>query len=366
MTVLPKSEIAAIKIDKDSDIIPMTVGLYRFFLASGAAGQDAQALYLHLIFTARLQETQQVRANNVYLGNGLGWGQAKVRSAKSFLVKAGLISYVRGRGEDGRVGEVYIRLRFLQSHLIRSDVTEQDASGEDYKDDLTQDLFSEVQTEESSGADHESTTESKTDLVETTESVYHPVADQTHGFKRQMLKVNNEMLETKKGKEEPPAHSEPHMEIAKAWYSRYQKETCITIAPRVDDYKAAADLYQALGGNLSDLDIAIDVYFSRFREFWFAVAKSTSRLPDDKKRPEWSFKAFCSHYHEIIAAVKLERPTAPADSAFEQEKTHAAPEKCPHCGAQIRRSISMARCRGCGTEWERKESGLWAEIESVA
>jgi hypothetical protein len=72
-----------------------------------------EGMYEHLIFTARLQATQQVRANNSYLAKGLGWGQAKVKQAKSWLHNAGLIEYVRARKDNGLLGEVYIRLSYL-------------------------------------------------------------------------------------------------------------------------------------------------------------------------------------------------------------------------------------------------------------
>jgi hypothetical protein len=204
VTVVPKSDISAIRIDKDGDIIPITVGLYRLFLASGADGREAMDLYIHLIFTARLQETQQVRANNVYLARGLSWGLNKVKLAKAWLADAGLIEYVRPRRADGLLGEVYIRLRFLPradtlTARISAPESEIQAVTEDYRDDLTPDLF-----EEQSGAakpEPNPSTGSISIPVVTTGSIYHPVVNQTSGSERQMLNIKNEMLEVRKEKE---------------------------------------------------------------------------------------------------------------------------------------------------------------------
>lgn len=329
MTVISKSEVSAIKLDKDQDIIPITVGLYRLFMASGAAGREAMDLYIHLIFTARLQETQQVRANNVYLARGLEWGQAKVKAAKAWLSEAGLIEYVRTRSDDGQLGEVYIRLRFFPraEKAVATDSAEP-AEPETYQDDLTLDLFEGQDEQEPAGSEFDplGTTGSETDPLGTTGSVYHPVVDHTHGSRRQMLKIKKEMLKERKEKESPPADDQstkgggPHFAIAQSWFARYQRETAIMISPREDDYKAALGLFRALGGDLSRLDEAIDTYFGRYRQFWFAVTRATAKLQDDQKRPEWSFRTFCARYPEILAAA----PSAYQDESSVANLRHAA------------------------------------------
>jgi hypothetical protein len=58
--------VSDVILDKDSDLIFLTVGMYKLFL-SRANGGDARDLYLHLMFTARMQETNQVWANKEYL-----------------------------------------------------------------------------------------------------------------------------------------------------------------------------------------------------------------------------------------------------------------------------------------------------------
>ena len=115
-------DIENISIEKDGDIIFCTVGMYKLFLANDAL--DAFLMYMHLMFTARLQETNQVWANQEYLQKGLGWGRDRVKKAKSMLSKLGLIEYVQHHhddaGTDGRVAPRYSReCRFL--HLFHVD-----------------------------------------------------------------------------------------------------------------------------------------------------------------------------------------------------------------------------------------------------
>lgn len=101
-----------IKTDVDGDSLHITVGLYKFFLANDAL--DALKVYIHLMFTARLQATNQVWAKDSYLRKGCGIGQAKIKAAKKFLAERGLITYVREKPKEGKptMGEVYIRLNF--------------------------------------------------------------------------------------------------------------------------------------------------------------------------------------------------------------------------------------------------------------
>jgi hypothetical protein len=98
-----------IRIDLDGDILFLTISKYKMFLAS-PRGIEAMSLYLHLMFTARLQSTNSVKAKDIYLKNGLGWGDAKLKRAKSFLKKKKLIEYVQRRNGDGTLGEQYINV----------------------------------------------------------------------------------------------------------------------------------------------------------------------------------------------------------------------------------------------------------------
>jgi hypothetical protein len=370
-----RSEIASIRLDKDQDFILISVGLYRLFLSAGPAGREAKDLYEHLIFTARLQETQQVKANNVYLGRGLCWGQAKVKAAKAWLYNAGLIDYVQTRNEGGQLGEVYIKLSFLPrsetvAERMKSAEDPIPADIEEFRDDLTPDLFSDTE---------ETTAGSDIDPAVTGGSIYRPAVNRTPGSERQMLKVNNEMLEVKKGKEEEPANSdtstpetvEPE-NIANAWFARYASETKIKISPRPDDYRSAAVLFSALSGDLCGLPDALDAYFRRFRDLglWFAARKDSRRGSASEWIPEWSFRSFLAHYPEILAAAGASQAVPVASSV------NSGPCVCPVCGGSI--LGTMGSCGACGfdsdslndsvkiedhREWyERKKRGQVEEV----
>ena len=103
----------------DEDFIVVTVGLYKFFMAHGKDGLDAKQLYDHLVFTSRVQGSKSVKANLQYIKNGLGWGNAKIKKAKAFLSAAGLIEYVKTKGEAGLFDgqNILIRTRWDEESL---------------------------------------------------------------------------------------------------------------------------------------------------------------------------------------------------------------------------------------------------------
>lgn len=104
-------DVENIGIEQEGDIIFTTVGKYKLFLKHGAKGQDAYMLYSHLMFTARLQKTNCIKANNQYLMNGLGWGKTKLRAAKELLVELQIIVYKQEHNPDGTFGKQYIEVK---------------------------------------------------------------------------------------------------------------------------------------------------------------------------------------------------------------------------------------------------------------
>lgn len=97
-----------IRIEQNEDIIFTTVGKYKMFLSAGGDGMDAYLLYSHLMFTARLQHTNSVKADDIYLKNGLQWGSVKLKKIKALLHKMNLIEYKQVRKGDGKLAEKYI------------------------------------------------------------------------------------------------------------------------------------------------------------------------------------------------------------------------------------------------------------------
>jgi hypothetical protein len=77
---------------------------------------DAIALYSHLIFTARLQKTNQVWANDTYIKNGLKWGWKRLKQAKADLSRLGLIDYIQRRDySTQQYKKTYIRIKYIVS-----------------------------------------------------------------------------------------------------------------------------------------------------------------------------------------------------------------------------------------------------------
>lgn len=109
------SEYAAVELSEDLSPLLLSMGQYRLFMQAGSKGAAAMQVYLHLMFTARLQQTNQVKANAKYIEAGTALGRDKVKAAKSWLHSKGMIEYVQRPGSDGKYGEQYIKLRYMPS-----------------------------------------------------------------------------------------------------------------------------------------------------------------------------------------------------------------------------------------------------------
>lgn len=103
-------DITNITNEKDGDIIFVTVAKYKLFMSYGKIGMDAFTLYCHYMFTARLQETNQVYAKDVYLRQGLDWGKERIQKAKQLLIELELIKEITTRDEHGKFTGLYIRV----------------------------------------------------------------------------------------------------------------------------------------------------------------------------------------------------------------------------------------------------------------
>lgn len=93
-------------VESDQDIIFVTVSKYKLLLSHGTIGLDAYVLYSHYMFTARLQESNIIKATRKYVKTGLSWGNDRFYKAKNLLIGLGLISEVERQN-----GYKYIQVR---------------------------------------------------------------------------------------------------------------------------------------------------------------------------------------------------------------------------------------------------------------
>lgn len=113
--MLPEMEYLSVDPDQDS-LPPITVGLYKAFMAKGKSGLVALQVYQHLLFSYRLQRTDIVQATNTYLQRGLHLGRNRIETAKRMLREMNVIGKpIRKRDAKGRTlkGQVYVRLHLL-------------------------------------------------------------------------------------------------------------------------------------------------------------------------------------------------------------------------------------------------------------
>jgi hypothetical protein len=112
----------------DEDQLPgITVGLYKAFLKRGKDGMEALEVYQHLLFTYRLQHTNQIWATDEYIAKGVHIGLVKVRKCKSILKSMGLIDYIQKRDKN-RFGKTYILLHLLPNPGAGSGIKRADST----------------------------------------------------------------------------------------------------------------------------------------------------------------------------------------------------------------------------------------------
>ena len=113
-------------IEIDGDLIFVTVAKYKLFLSYGKIGLDAYVLYSHLMFTARLQKTNTVKAKDNYLKNGLEWGSERLIKAKKLLYKLGLLKKIQRFKENGQFSESFLEIKtkttFFENEVLEKDI----------------------------------------------------------------------------------------------------------------------------------------------------------------------------------------------------------------------------------------------------
>ncbi len=104
-----------VQADYRHDQLPsITIGLYEAFMARGEAGHDALLAYMHLLYTYRRQNTNQVWATQSYLMKGLRMGRNKVTAARGLLKEIGIAQSVDVRDPvTRRITGHYIKLNLL-------------------------------------------------------------------------------------------------------------------------------------------------------------------------------------------------------------------------------------------------------------
>ena len=70
-------------------------------------------LYTFYYYTAKWQNTNQIRCTTSYAANGLHMGEQKIRTLKKQLVDLGLIEDIAVRGNTNKIEGHYIRVNYV-------------------------------------------------------------------------------------------------------------------------------------------------------------------------------------------------------------------------------------------------------------
>ena len=309
-------------INTDEEYLPLIVsmGQYKLFMSRGPKGRDAMLVFLHLLFTARLQATNQVRATGRYIEKGVFMGAKKVRAAKALLVQWGMIEYVRDRRTDGSLGDIYIKLRYL------------------HRADTVKRMIGSTSGAETAPVDPPVG-------QKTTPVVTHPT-----GSDRQMLKVNKGNASSKKEKESPepslsqdsssqtssdqdpeqPAGSDrPILEMMRELEPRFRKRQQWT-ADQVDVQRRALLQMLSWCKELQPAD-----------PMGLAEAMVNKHLELQKTEQFWQSRPIQprTYQNRRVFDQLLELSGPRDDSAFEKPKPAAAvdeePKVCAKCGEEL-------------------------------
>lgn len=345
-----------VHIDKDHDLIFCSVGLYKMFLANRSEGLEAKQLYDHLLFTARLQETNIIHANNSYLSKGLGWGQVKIKRAKTFLKKKGLISYVQRRGPSGQLHDVFIQVNFFRREPQIEESYDPERAGQlalfGFMTGSTESIPP-VKTEKPAGDIKNDLPAGTTDTTGGTKSIPpaqnakntggmadRPAVDRTYGDEQQMLKERNKMLKERKGKRADAriSLSSAGFEIWDAFKQYYRKKMQCDPAELTAEEIKLVEQHLSRFGKLKLLDM-LYAFFS----------DQVENIAEFAQKAGYRYKVFSSQLETLVLVKRRES----------KQNTPEPPAVCPTCGGTHWRSTVGSRmCTNCRTFVELKD-GVW-------
>lgn len=102
---------ANVSAEIDGDIIFLTCAKYKLFMSHGKVGRIAKDIFEHLMFTARLQKTDTVKATEDYICNALEIGEDTFKAGKRLLLSLKLIENVKRKDEHGKIIGHYVRVK---------------------------------------------------------------------------------------------------------------------------------------------------------------------------------------------------------------------------------------------------------------
>lgn len=354
-----------LRIDKDQDIIFCSVGLYKMFLANRGEGMEAKQLYDHLLFTARLQETNIIQATNTYLSKGLGWGQVKIKRAKTFLKKKGLISYVQRRGPSGKLNDVFIQVNFFRKEPRILEEYDPEAAGQlDLFGFMTGSTDSippaekEIQATgtENDPPDGKSIVTGGMDsippdrnAIPTGGMAHRPAVDRTYGHEQQMLKERNKMLKERKRKESSPSLSFEAEEIQNAFIQYYsEKLKCKPASMKPEEIEMINEHVHRFG-KLKTIKMLYSFFTDR-----------DPNVSEFARKAGYRYKVFSS---QIEALLQLKDPAKHTAHGGQIEEP---PEVCPTCGKTVWKSTTGLRmCVNCRTMIQLVDGHWEVDLESL-
>ena len=76
-------------------------------------GPDCVAMWMKYAYHCKRQKTNQVKATQVFMENGMGWGRDKTRAVKETLIELGYIEQLSRKDKHGKIVGWFIKVNHL-------------------------------------------------------------------------------------------------------------------------------------------------------------------------------------------------------------------------------------------------------------
>lgn len=115
---------------------------------------------------------------------------------------------------------------------------------------------------------------------------------------------------------EPEYDKPTSMRLAEEWFQRYNSMIGAKTKPDSKAIELSRRLLDFLGNDLDMALLAVDYYFSHWRELWFACERRSRSGPEDMRKWEFRFASFADpeNCQEILSRLARQQPAQSIES----------------------------------------------------
>ncbi|SLM15288.1 hypothetical protein SPIROBIBN47_410021 [uncultured spirochete] len=154
------------------------------------------------------------------------------------------------------------------------------------------------------------------------EAPYKPLGEEKEEEQEQKQEQKKEKEREPRAREasfpqEKPENEKPaSVRLAEDWFRRFNSMTGAKTKPDSKSLELSRRLLEFLGNDLDMALLAVDYYFSHWRELWFACERWSRSGPEDLRKWEFRFASFADpeNCQEILSRIARQQETKSHDS----------------------------------------------------